>query len=114
MVGDFLCDCVAHCESPSAENPLRILELGAGPGRFSYLFLRHLTALLRERSISPEAVRYCMTDCSASAIQAWRENSYLAKVEATGNLKIARFQMADPSQLPFLWPNPGRLVVSAN
>src|SRR5216684_7175876 len=71
IVADFLSDCIAHGESPSAENPLRILELGAGPGSFSYLFLRHLTALLRERNITPEAVRYCMTDCSASAIQAW-------------------------------------------
>ncbi len=114
IVADFLSDCIAHGESPSAENPLRILELGAGPGRFSYLFLRHLTALLRERSISPEAVRYCMTDCSASAIQAWRENSYLAEFVATGNLEFARFQVGDPIQLPFLGPKPGPLVVIAN
>ncbi len=114
IVADFLSDCIAHGESPSAENPLRILEFGAGPGRFSYLFLRHLTALLRERSISPEAVRYCMTDCSASAIQAWRENSYLAEFVATGNLEFARFQVGDPIQLPFLGPKPGPLVVIAN
>src|SRR5258708_18748779 len=57
IVADFLSDCASHGDSPSPENPARILELGAGPGRFSYLFLRHLTALLRERSISPEAVR---------------------------------------------------------
>src|SRR5258707_5265712 len=70
IVADFLSDCIAHGESPSAENPLRILELGAGPGRVSYLFLRHLTALLRERRICSVALRHCMTDCFASPIHA--------------------------------------------
>jgi tetratricopeptide (TPR) repeat protein len=114
VVADFLSDCVAHGDSPSPENPLRILELGAGPGRFSCLFLRHLTALLRERNISLQAVRYCMTDCSESAIQAWRENTYLAEFVATGNLEFARFQVGDPIQLPFLDRKSGPLVVIAN
>src|SRR5260370_11247691 len=69
IVADFFSDCAGHGDSASRENPLRILELGAGPGRFSYLFLRQFTALLRERNISPLAVRYCMTDCDESAIQ---------------------------------------------
>ena len=46
------------------ENPLRILELGAGTGKFSYLFLRKLTALLRGHNVPLHLVRYCMTDAS--------------------------------------------------
>ncbi len=114
IVADFFSDCAGHGDATSRENPLRILELGAGPGRFSYLFLRQLTALLRERNISPQAVRYCMTDCAESAIQAWRENRYLAEFVATGNLEFARFQVGDPIQLPFLDRKSGPLVVIAN
>ena len=35
----------------SPDNPLRILELGAGTGKFSYLFLRKLTALLKGNNV---------------------------------------------------------------
>jgi len=83
IVFSFLSDCMALDEkelrSISPENPLRILELGAGPGRFAYLFLKQMTALLRANGIAPETVRYCMTDCSESLIQTWRTNSYLSK-----------------------------------
>src|SRR5262249_41643409 len=58
----------------SRAKPLRILELGAGVGKFSYLFLRHLTALLRSRDIAQETIRYCMTDCSNAFPEAWRAN----------------------------------------
>src|SRR5437016_3470552 len=41
IVAGFLFDCIKlegdGLQSPSPQNPLRILELGAGPGKFSYL-----------------------------------------------------------------------------
>src|SRR6478609_8029147 len=46
IVAAFLQDCMSAAQL-SPENPLRILELGAGTGKFSYLFLRKLTALLQ-------------------------------------------------------------------
>ncbi len=55
-----------------------------------------------------------MTDCSESAIQGWRDNSYLAEFVATGNLEFARFQVGGPIQLPFLDRRPEPLVVIAN
>src|SRR5215831_21289346 len=45
---------LSECPDLSAAKPLRILELGAGVGKFSYLFLRHLTALLRSKDKAPE------------------------------------------------------------
>ena len=62
IVAAFVQDCIstAQLNSPplSQENPLRILELGAGTGKFSYLFLRKLTALLRgpQRAFAPCAL----------------------------------------------------------
>src|SRR5438445_10777574 len=68
IVAGFLGDCMelSRLESRplSPEKPLRILELGAGAGKFSYLFLRRLAAVLRARDIPLRTVRYCMTDCS--------------------------------------------------
>src|SRR5215471_5307319 len=57
----FLRDC--------GEEPLRILELGAGTGKFCYLFLRHFSELLRSEGIDSQAIRYCMTDCAEPLIE---------------------------------------------
>jgi Tfp pilus assembly protein PilF len=74
----------------SPENPLRILELGAGTGKFSYLFLRKLTMLLQEKRVAPEVVRYSMADCSESLLAEWRANRYLAEFVKA---KILEFQL---------------------
>src|SRR2546423_9306788 len=47
----------------SKKHPFRILELGAGHGKFCFLILRQLSALLRDRGVPIDTVRYCMTDC---------------------------------------------------
>src|SRR5882762_651647 len=57
IVFGFMRDCMSQTGIP-----LEILELGAGPGKFSWLFLRHLTALMRAANIPPESIRYRMTD----------------------------------------------------
>jgi hypothetical protein len=90
IVANFFDD-VAAMESSalSPEHPLRVLELGAGTGKFSYLFLRQLSGLLRERGIAPSAVRYCMTDCSESLPAAWRATPQLAEFVDAGILNFA-------------------------
>src|ERR1700694_5714165 len=93
VVAGFLFDCVnLEGNGLSPQNPLHILELGAGPGKFSYLFLRHLTALLREKKMPIELVRYCMTDCSENMIQSWRSNAYLAEFVELGILEFEVLQ----------------------
>jgi tetratricopeptide (TPR) repeat protein len=99
VVFGFLTDCdnVVRTESRplSALHPLRILELGAGPGKFSFLFLRHLTALMRAKGIALETVRYRMTDCAENLIQAWRSNRYLAEFVACGMLEFELLQAGE-------------------
>src|SRR5216684_6268833 len=98
IVFSFLHD----CGQLSPQNPLRILELGAGPGKFSYLFLCQLTALLRAGNIALDTVRYCMTDCSESLIETWRTNSYLAEFVACGMLEFELFQAGEEIKPRFL------------
>jgi hypothetical protein len=112
IVFSFLCD----CGKLSPQNPLRILELGAGPGKFSYLFLRHLVPLLHSKDIPVETVRYCMTDCSESVVQAWRTNSYLAEFVASGMLEFELLQAGEEIKSQFVSgkPSNGPLVLIAN
>jgi tetratricopeptide (TPR) repeat protein len=90
MIAAFIEDCQAHTAHPplSPENPLRILELGAGSGKFCFLFLRRLAALLRERSLAPELIRYTLTDCSEQLLAQWRANPYLAEFVQSGTLNF--------------------------
>src|SRR5215471_14759780 len=71
IVFAFLRDCMGDGgrRPLSPGNPLRILELGAGMGKFAYLFLRHLTSRLRAEKIAPETVRYSMTDCGPAVLE---------------------------------------------
>lgn len=111
IVAAFLQDCMSHSSAPlSAENSLRILELGAGTGKFSYLFLRKLTALLQRNNIPSQLVRYCMTDTAEKLVAEWRENIYLKEFVSSGILEFEVFQAGQQSQLK----HNGPLVVVAN
>ena len=94
MAAAFFTECALHPAALypplSAENPLRILELGAGTGKFACLFLRKLTELLRGRGFSPDSVRYTMTDCSEQMLSAWRTNRYLEEFVAASILQFQK------------------------
>lgn len=110
IVFNFLTD----CGDVSTTKPIRIFELGAGVGKFSWLFLRKLTDLLRNKDIAPGTIRYCMTDCSENVIQEWRSNKYLAEFVSSGILVFERFQVGDEIHSDFLSASAGSLVLTAN
>ena len=126
IVAGFIADCMdlpqKESRPLSPENPLRILELGAGTGKFSYLFLRKLTTLLQARKIPPQIVRYSMADCSESLLAEWRANRYLAEFVHAGILEFQLHLSGDdnpsaPTGTSDSGParqSPGPLVVIAN
>ncbi len=126
IVAGFLDDCMQPEQGQprplSAENPLRILELGAGTGKFSYLFLRKLTTLLQAGKIPPQIVRYSMADCSEDLIAEWRANRYLAEFVDSGILEFELLPAAEENKSPnagadapqSVKPSSGPLVVIAN
>src|SRR5947209_11676600 len=94
IIVNFLTECIEtggkESHPPSKEHPLRILELGAGHGKFCYLFLKQLLKLL------PDApVCYCMTDCSEASLEAWRSNPYLAEFADSGMLEFELLQAGE-------------------
>ncbi len=114
IVAAFVQDCMSSAQQGypplSPENPLRILELGAGTGKFSYLFLRKLAPLLQRQNLPLQLVRYCMTDTTESLIAEWRSNSYLQEFVSSGLLEFAVFQAGQEYQSQTRGP----LVVIAN
>jgi len=94
--------------------PLNILELGAGSGKFSYLFLKHLTALMRAKDTAPGAIHYLMTDSAANLPDAWRANRYLAEFVEAGILRFGQFAAGEESEAGIVHDKPGPLVVIAN
>lgn len=110
IIFGFLCDCGS---SVSPEHPLRILEIGAGPGKLSCLLLRQLTEVMRRKNIAVESIRYCMTDCPPELVESWRQNPYLGEFAANGMLQFEVLRAGERISSPFL-SGKGPLVVIAN
>jgi hypothetical protein len=66
--------------------PLDVVELGAGSGRFAFLFLRALEAIRRDAP-----VRYVMTDVAKATLDFWRHHAAFAPFLRAGRLDFARF-----------------------
>lgn len=92
----FVQDCCANQSRPvSQENPLCIFELGAGTGKFAYLLLRKLQALLRARDIPKSVIRYVMTESSESLVREWQGNAFLSDFAGQGLLEFQVFAAGD-------------------
>jgi len=109
MVFAFFQDC-----GDSSGSSLRILELGAGTGKFAYLFLRRFSDLLNGYNVPQGNFRYRMTDCSESLVDWWRENRYLQEFVATGILEFECLRADGKPPLDEVAPSPGPLVVIGN
>lgn len=87
--------------------PLRILELGAGSGRFAHSFLKHFFS----RHDGSRPVTYVMTDVSPANIDFWKGHERLQPFVQRGALDFAAFD-AGQDETPLF--DPGPLVVIAN
>jgi len=116
IVAAFLQDCLGCPEPPavSPESPLRILELGAGTGKFSYLFLRRLMPLLEAKGLPPQTVRYTLTDCSEELLAYWRSNEYLKEFSRSGILEFELLRAGDRAAAAATATAGSPLVVIAN
>jgi tetratricopeptide (TPR) repeat protein len=79
-----------------ASEPLYVLELGAGSGRFSYHFLKHFFALLERSPLREVAVTFVMSDLPERNLEFWRAHACLQPFVVQGRLDFA---LVDLSQL---------------
>src|SRR5260370_10256769 len=84
------------------DQPVYIVELGAGSGRFAYRFLKAFSALLEEVSRVHQRVVYVMSDASASVVDYWRANPRLQPFVEAGVLDFAHFDLLELAPLQLL------------
>ena len=82
--------------------PVHIVELGAGSGRFAFYFLRQLERLLAGAGLQGQPVTYVMTDYADANIEHWRSHPAFAVPLAQGRLDFARFDVAAPGPIRLL------------
>jgi tetratricopeptide (TPR) repeat protein len=74
-----------------AGEPATIVELGAGSGRFAFLFLTALADLLRRSPALGVRVRYVMTDFTETNVRFWEAHPALRPFVDDGTLEFALF-----------------------
>jgi hypothetical protein len=89
VVVGYLRDC-ARTGVLDLDEPLYIVELGAGAGRFGHGFVREISALLDALPLELPDVVYVMTDLAERTIADWEANPALAEPM----LDFARFDVA--------------------
>ncbi len=78
--------------------PVYLVELGAGSGRFAYRFLKAFTALVE----GSQRFVYVMTDASTSVVEYWRENPRLRPFVEAGVLDFAHVDLLELGPLELL------------
>jgi tetratricopeptide (TPR) repeat protein len=79
----------------NAEEPLYVVELGAGAGRFAHGFVRELGALVDALPLELPPIVYVMTDLAESTLADWHANPMLADAQ----IDFARFDVAGDDAL---------------
>lgn len=110
VVFGFLRDCAAVARAPEntafpaldLSQPIYIVELGAGSGRFAYHFLKKFTGFFRQSVLQDIPVQYVMTDFAQRTVTQWREHPSLKPFIEDGRLDFALFDAEHPGELALL------------
>lgn len=100
VVAGFLGDMVDNGQMDPSY-PVYILDLGAGSGRFAFLFLRELFSVLKASRLFCLKIQYVMTDIVESNLVFWRQHPLLKPYFQNGVVDSAIFHHAQkiPMQL---------------
>jgi tetratricopeptide (TPR) repeat protein len=93
----WLRDCQAAGLDP--DQPIYIIELGSGSGRFAHGFLKYLFAWLDALWPGRLQVRYVLTDFTDSNISYWRSHPSFEPWLQAGRLDFASFDAARDNQI---------------
>ncbi|MBP1993889.1 SAM-dependent methyltransferase [Paenibacillus eucommiae] len=80
-------------------DPVYILELGAGSGRFAYHLMKALCRLLDDSGIKAARFCYIMSDLPAKNVAYWQQHRYLQPFVQAGLLDFAQFDAEHASAL---------------
>lgn len=100
IVFAFLCD-QRRLAAGAGQNdePLYVCELGAGAGRFAYIFLKQLTRLCEQAGLPPTSFRYVLTDFTQRNLDFWRTHPRFQPFLESGVLEMALFDIKKSDRL---------------
>lgn len=75
----------------SIDEPIYIFDLGAGTGRFAYLFLKEFMSLIENSAFQDLKFRYILTDIAKENFSFWQGHSLLKKYFQTGILDFCYY-----------------------
>ena len=100
IVFAFLCE---QARSAPGEGhgfePLYLCELGAGPGRFAFHFLKRLTRLCEMSELPPTPFRYVLTDFTQTNLDFWRVHPRFQDFFESRVLDVALFDINESDRL---------------
>lgn len=79
--------------------PVYLVEIGAGHGRFGYLFLKKLLRLQQSSALRDVRIRYVMTDLAERNVELWRDHPRLKPFLDSGLLDLACFDASRDTAL---------------
>ncbi|MGK7924239.1 MAG: SAM-dependent methyltransferase, partial [Spirulina sp.] len=92
VVTGFLRDCLKNAQIDTNQ-PLYIIELGSGSGRFAYHFLKQFFASHHHSALQEIPVKYIMTDFAQRNIDFWQSHPALMPWRDRDLLDFARFDI---------------------
>ncbi|MGK7924272.1 MAG: SAM-dependent methyltransferase [Spirulina sp.] len=100
VVFAFLRDCDRDSEQPlDFSQPLYILELGAGTGRFAFHFLQQFLEIYDTSVLKDIPIRYVLTDFSSRTLQFWQTHPQLQPFVERGLLDFACYDVQEDSSI---------------
>jgi tetratricopeptide (TPR) repeat protein len=99
---------IQDCLRPNAvmpldiNEPLYIVELGAGSGKFSYFMLKYLEEMQNTCDFPLQKIKFIMTDFTASNFQFWQNHSALKPYFDKGILDAGIFDAVNDHEIK-LW-----------
>lgn len=82
--------------------PIYIIELGSGSGRFAYHFLKHFLAVLRQSAVKDVSFKYILTDFSMGTLEVLQTHPSLQPFIEQDILDFALFDAERPQDLVLL------------
>lgn len=82
-----------HKDPRNIEAPFYVVELGSGPGQFSFYTLKALSRLLKKFNLTRVKLRYIMTDFTESNLHFWQQQKQLKPFVKKGLLDFALFNL---------------------
>lgn len=98
LVLGYLRDCAAAAQL-DPDQPIYIVELGAGSGRLAYHFLHQFEPLLAQSPLAELDVKFIMTDFVPEILEFWQAHERFQPWFEAGWLDVALFDVMEPRPL---------------